>query len=272
MWKLWTTVAGLEHGGHARRATTGCMRSRLFGALCIGTGPRGSGPQGHDPRNSVRACVGIDRDIVVSVTVRTTTTTTHHHPPPPTHPHIHTTTPLPYPPLSPPPPPPGAILFKGDQFILVAQVCWPQRAVVVMAARDDAGGGIDSARRRRERRLRSVLRCEQQSIRMALATLTHHSRTAPEDGQGLGEWSTRANCEPRLLDPPHPQRGSHGRLRGCLGSSPRGVVASRRRRRGTTPLSSSSSVLRSRRRRRRGRCRRGWSLEQRRQQAFLGRL
>ena len=69
----------------------------------------------------------------------------------------------------------GAILFKGDQFILVAHDCWPLRAVVVMSARDDADGGTGSARRRRERRLRSMLRHEQQSIRLALATFTHHS-------------------------------------------------------------------------------------------------
>ena len=44
-----------------------------------------------------------------------------------------------------------------------------------MAARDGADGGTGSARRRRERRLRSWLRHEQQSIAAVLATVTHHS-------------------------------------------------------------------------------------------------
>ena len=44
-----------------------------------------------------------------------------------------------------------------------------------MAARDGADGGTGSARRRRERRLRSWLRHEQQSIAAVLASVTHHS-------------------------------------------------------------------------------------------------
>ena len=44
----------------------------------------------------------------------------------------------------------------------------------MMAARG-ADGGTGSARRRRERRLRSWLRHEQQSIAAVLATVTHHS-------------------------------------------------------------------------------------------------
>ena len=39
--------------------------------------------------------------------------------------------------------------------------------------------------RRRERRLRSMLRHEQQTVRMALAAFTQQ-RTAPEDDQGQG--------------------------------------------------------------------------------------
>ena len=64
----------------------------------------------------------------------------------------------------------GAILFKGDQFILVAQLC-----VAPAGSRCEADGGTRSARRRRERRLRSWLRHEQQSIAAVLATVTHHS-------------------------------------------------------------------------------------------------
>ena len=44
-----------------------------------------------------------------------------------------------------------------------------------MAACDGADGGTGIARRRRERRLRSWLRHEQQSIAAVLATVTHHS-------------------------------------------------------------------------------------------------
>ena len=48
------------------------------------------------------------------------------------------------------------------------------RPSVLMAAHG-ADGGTGSARRRRERRLRSWLRHEQQSIAAVLATVTHHS-------------------------------------------------------------------------------------------------
>ena len=50
------------------------------------------------------------------------------------------------------------------------------------------------ARRRRERRLRSMLRHEQQSIRMALATVMHHSyKVHTENGTPRGQTTaTRA--------------------------------------------------------------------------------
>ena len=70
-----------------------------------------------------------------------------------------------------------------------------------MAAHDGGDGSTGSARRRRERRLRSWLRHEQQSIAAVLATVTHHSfgkvgtvsgvlrnlRTATRTREGLNE-------------------------------------------------------------------------------------
>ena len=82
--------------------------------------------------------------------------------------------------------------------------------------------GASAARRRRERRLRSWWRHEQQCVRMALTAATHHSggrrdvrrSMGKEDGQRReaagsleGSWAAVGG-------------GSHGRLCGCLGSSP----------------------------------------------------
>ena len=58
-----------------------------------------------------------------------------------------------------------------------------------MAARDGADGGTGSARRRRERRLRSWLRHEQQSIAAVLALVTHHSFR--KVGTASGVYGTR---------------------------------------------------------------------------------
>ena len=74
-----------------------------------------------------------------------------------------------------------------------------------------------------------LLRHEQQSIRMALTTFTHHS-AAPEDGQGQGS-GAGGELRAKATGPATPPGSSHGLLRGCRGSSPRGVVASWRRRR-----------------------------------------
>ena len=72
-----------------------------------------------------------------------------------------------------------------------------------MAARDGADGGTASARRRRERRLRSWLRHEQQSIAAVLATVTHHSfdKTATRTGNGK-EYETHFTAKIRKTPPP----------------------------------------------------------------------
>ena len=84
-----------------------------------------------------------------------------------------------------------------------------------MAARDGADGGTRSARRRRERRLRSWLRHEQQSIAAVLATVTHHSfgkvgtasgvlrnqKTATRTGNGE-EYETNFTAKIRKTPPP----------------------------------------------------------------------
>ena len=84
-----------------------------------------------------------------------------------------------------------------------------------MAARDGADGGTGSARRRRERRLRSWLRHEQQSIAAVLAAVTHHSfgklgtasgvlrnrKTATRTGYGE-EFETHFTAKIRKTPPP----------------------------------------------------------------------
>ena len=72
--------------------------------------------------------------------------------------------------------PPGAILFKGDQFNLVAQLSLALVGGLVVdgcTRRCQAAAG--SARRWRQRRLRSMLRHERMAVAMALAESTHHS-------------------------------------------------------------------------------------------------
>ena len=78
-----------------------------------------------------------------------------------------------------------------------------------------ADGGTGSARRRRERRLRSWLRHEQQSIAAVLATVTHHSfdkvgtaggvlrnqKAATRTGKGE-EYETHYTAEFRKTLPP----------------------------------------------------------------------
>ena len=88
------------------------------------------------------------------------TTTNHNQPQPP-----------------PQPQPPGACFVQGGLVVRrVSPACRTLR-LAMMAGRDV--GGVGNARRRRGRRLRAMLRHEQQSIAMALATVTHHSTTLP---------------------------------------------------------------------------------------------
>ena len=89
------------------------------------------------------------------------------------------------------------------------------------------GGVASAARRRRARRLRSWWRHEQQSVRMALNAAAHHSAVkvaAGEENTGLRAPTTFSAGRPGVMKEPEPQRGSHGRLRGCPGSAPRGGV------------------------------------------------
>ena len=70
-----------------------------------------------------------------------------------------------------PPPTPTGVWFRAD-FVLASfpyPSGWP-----VMAER-----AVRSAARRRERRLRSMWRHEQLSVRMAVATASHHSWKVP---------------------------------------------------------------------------------------------
>ena len=85
-----------------------------------------------------------------------------------------------------------------------------------------------AAQRRRQRRLRSWLKHERQSIAMALAEYTHHAsrgqtRARAREGVGLEKYvGLRAQKRP----PPGERRaagGSHGRLRGSLAHCGAGV-------------------------------------------------
>ena len=74
----------------------------------------------------------------------------------------------------------------------------------MMDVERDAGGGTGSARRRRERRLRSMLRHEQQSIAQALATFTHHSSRGQRMARA-GVWGHEQNYTAKVRKPPTPQ-------------------------------------------------------------------
>ena len=90
---------------------------------------------------------------------------------------------------------------------------------MMMAGGDDGEG---AARRRRQRRLRSWLKHERQSVAMALAEYTHHaSRCRRPTGT---EASTPAETAGSPVGARAAGRGSHGRSRGCPGASPRGAV------------------------------------------------
>ena len=64
-------------------------------------------------------------------------------------------------------------------------------------------GGV--AQRRRERRLRSWYRHEQQTVRMALATYSHHSALRRETKARAGEEGHEEHDAPRRQKPPPPQ-------------------------------------------------------------------
>ena len=88
-------------------------------------------------------------------------------------------------------------------------------------------GAGTSAMRRRQRRLRAVLRHERQTVAMELAAALHHSR----DGRACDELRPTGTEDSKfrwVAGRPEGARaagrGSHGRLRGCPGSAPRGGV------------------------------------------------
>ena len=90
-------------------------------------------------------------------------------------------------------------------------------AGAMFGARDDGEG---AARRRRERRLRSWLKHERQSVAMGLSEYKHHSSRGQRKDRA-GEEGHRVKCEaPRRQTPPPPQ----GSRPPCLGE-PRGPQA-----------------------------------------------
>ena len=112
----------------------------LLWAVCIGTRPAGSCQQGHDPRNQVDDRGGTSSEACRPHRVRTTTTTT------------------------------TSVSLKQVDLCCVSN-CGATLAVGLMA-----DGEGTSAMRRRQRRLRSWLRHERQTVAMELAAALHHSR------------------------------------------------------------------------------------------------
>ena len=92
----------------------------------------------------------------------------------------------------------------------------------MLGARDDGEG---AARRRRERRLRSWLRHERQSVAMALSEFKHHSSRGQRKDRAGEEGHRDKYVSPRRLKPPPPQ----GSRPPCLGV-PRGPYARVQRR------------------------------------------
>ena len=131
---------------------------------------------------------------------------------------------------------------------------WPFCGTPAVAMSDRDGGS--SAWRRRQRRLRSMLRHERQTVAMELAAALHHSRDV---GQGTNDGLRAQTTASSGKRPGRPDgaggagRGSHGRLRLCSRSAPRGVVDGcwGDSVDGTALRSSSRRPLRGRRRRRR---------------------
>ena len=96
----------------------------------------------------------------------------------------------------------------------VSVVC---SAGAMLGARDDGEG---AARRRRERRLRSWLRHERQSVTMALSEYKHHSPRGRRKDRAGEEGHRDKDEAPRRQKPPPPQRSRPP----CLGE-PRGPQA-----------------------------------------------
>ena len=118
-----------------------------------------------------------------------------------------------------------------------------------MAERD--AGGVGSAQRRRERRLRSMLRHERQSVAMALAEALHHSsgpstKKVVERREGSEEMEVETHTKHRRLHLWGRAWHLCLRWRGRRRGSRRRVRVSRR----STPRPSPSSPARP--------CRRGW--------------
>ena len=74
----------------------------------------------------------------------------------------------------------------------------------MLGARDDGEG---AARRRRERRLRSWLRHERQSVAVALSEYMHHSSRAQRKDRAGEEGHEDKHDAPRRQKPPPPQPG-----------------------------------------------------------------
>ena len=97
----------------------------------------------------------------------------------------------------PPPTPPGSNRLRD--------LCFSLRCTMMddPSGRPPAGG---VARRRRERRLRAQLRHEQQTVRMVLATVTHHSFQVGTTHAGLrAQKAPPPGMRPGVLQDPAPQ-------------------------------------------------------------------
>ena len=114
------------------------------------------------------ACIGVSWVNTIVVYHRP-----HHQPPQP--PQTPQTPQQPRQPQPPQPPQPPQVRTGCVAPFFCVSSCWSNPHGRFTAARDGADGSTGSARRRRERRLRSWLRHEQQSIAAVLATVTHHS-------------------------------------------------------------------------------------------------
>ena len=132
-------------------------------------------------------------------------------------------------------------MFKGDQFILVAQ--WRRASAVAM----DGERGSGAALRRRERRLRAWQRHVRMAVQLALAETLHHSANKVEPHDALRGQEKRAGREveeheshaglraqtapppgmrpEQLPETPGPQRSDRS-LRRSSGDGPLLVVAS----------------------------------------------
>ena len=128
----------------------------------------------------------------------------HTHRPTPHHPTPHHTTP-PHP--TPPPPHPSTTTNRSFSSCYLFCVAFCGTPAVAMSGRD----GGSSAWRRRQRRLRSMLRHERQTVAMELAAALHHSRDvvpAQHVGQRAQKTANSAGARPGVLKNPEPQGGA----------------------------------------------------------------